>query len=99
MPPDRGIQASLRVSDTGPLDWDRRCICPGLRTLCRATKRPGHHRRSVVEEADRRGRPLGDPGTAANPDIQIRRLRQTESPHSHSHRRRGGWRPPRRARE
>jgi hypothetical protein len=23
--------------------------------LCRATKRPGHHRRSVVEEADRRG--------------------------------------------
>ena len=28
MPPDRGIQAELRGSDTGPLDWDRRCICP-----------------------------------------------------------------------
>ena len=28
MPPDRGIQASVRVSNTGPLDWDRRCICP-----------------------------------------------------------------------
>jgi len=28
MPPDRGIQASLRGSNTGPLDWDRRCICP-----------------------------------------------------------------------
>ena len=40
-----------------------------LRTLCQATKRPGppgHHRRFVVEEADRRGfgargRPLADP--------------------------------------
>ena len=28
MPPERGIQAELRGSDTGPLDWDRRCICP-----------------------------------------------------------------------
>ena len=28
MPTDRGIQASVRGSNTGPLDWDRRCICP-----------------------------------------------------------------------
>ena len=25
---DRGIEACVRVSNTGPLDWDRRCICP-----------------------------------------------------------------------
>jgi hypothetical protein len=33
------------------------------------------HRRSAVEEADRRGRPLADPEPAASPGLQMLRLR------------------------
>jgi hypothetical protein len=65
--------------------------------VCQATKRPGHHRRFVVEEADpRRGRPLrlADPEpTTIEPRLsEPVPVKLVESPH-----RRGGWRPPRRA--
>ena len=42
-----------------------------LQTLCQTIRRLGHRRRSAVEEADRRGRPLADPEPTANPDSQM----------------------------
>jgi hypothetical protein len=71
-----------------------------LQTLCQTDKRPGHHRRSVVDEADRRGRPLADPEPTANPGFQNGSMTEPEAvPLIESPHRRGGWRPPRRSRQ